>query len=91
MDEENKKYRDNWHLNMMEIIENRISKFENIKTNPKVYNLAVSTEIYKFVHDEVIKEYSQKLVSEFNAHLLSFYEEMEIISQKASEKFMLRI
>lgn len=25
MDEENKKYRDNWHLNMMEIIENRIS------------------------------------------------------------------
>ena len=29
MDEENKKYRDNWHLNMMEIIENRISKFEN--------------------------------------------------------------
>lgn len=91
MDEENKKYRDNWHLNMMEIIENRISKFENIKNNPKVYNLAVSTEIYKFVHDEVIKEYSQKLVSEFNAHLLSFYEEMEIISQKASEKFMLRI
>lgn len=91
MDEENKKYRDNWHLNMMEIIENRISKFENLKNNPKVYNLAVSTEIYKFVHDEVIKEYSQKLVSEFNAHLLSFYEEMEIISQKASEKFMLCI
>lgn len=91
MDEENKKYRDNWHLNMMEIIENRISKFENIKNNPKVYNLAVSTEIYKFVHDEVIKEYSQTLVNEFNAHLLSFYEEMEIISQKASEKFMLRI
>lgn len=87
MTERNRKYRDNWHNHMMEIIEKRVAPYENLKNQPVVYNLAVSTAIFKLIHDEILKEAPQELINEFNSHLLSFHEEMEIISEKASEKY----
>lgn len=89
MTEQNKAYRDNWHTQMMSLIDNRVSPYESLKENPNAYKLAVRFEIYKLTHDEIPKEMQDGLVEEFNEHLLSFYEEMEIISAKASEKYMI--
>lgn len=44
----------------------------------------MTIEIYKITHDEIPEEKQQGLIEEFNDHLLSFHEEMKIISAKAS-------
>lgn len=87
MTEQNKAYRDNWHKQMMSLIDKRVSPYESLKGNPIAYKLAVSSAIYKLIHDEITEEMQEGLVEEFNEHLLSFHEEMEIISEKASEKY----
>jgi hypothetical protein len=84
---QNKAYRDNWHKQMMSLIDKRVSPYESLKGNPIAYKLAVSSEIYKLTHDEIQEDMQEGLVEEFNEHLLSFHEEMEIISEKASEKY----
>lgn len=91
MTEQNKKYRDICHAKVLSIIENRIAPYENLKDSPTMYNMAVKTEIFKYVHDEIIEGVPQSVVEEFNEHLLSFYEEMEIISDKASEQYTIRV
>lgn len=87
MTESNKKFRDTWHTEMMSLIDTRISSFESLKINPSLYNLAVSAEIHKITQDEFSEEMQQKLIDVFNGHLLSFHEELEIISEKAAEKY----
>ena len=87
--EECKKYRDNWHTKIMSILEKRISVYKDLKGQPSAYNLAVSSEIYKLTHDEVPDEMKQGIIEEFNDHLLSFHEEMEIIGENASNKYMI--
>lgn len=83
--EQSKKYRDNWHRQVMSLIKNRISQYDNLKGNSSIYNMAVKTEIFKFIHDEMIENVPQNVLDEFNDHLLSFHEEMEIIQNKAIE------
>lgn len=46
MTEQNRAYRDNWHKQMMSLIDNRVSPYESLKENPTSYKLAVSFEIY---------------------------------------------
>lgn len=87
--EECKNYRDNWHTRIMSILEKRISVYKDLKGQPSAYNLAVSSEIYKLTHDEVPNEMKQGIIEEFNDHLLSFHEEMEIIAENASNKYMI--
>ena len=87
MTEQNKAYRDNWHKQMMSLIDKRVSPYESLKGDPIAYKLAVSSEIYKLTHDEIQEDMQDGLVKEFNEHLLSFHEEMEIISEQASEKY----
>lgn len=87
MTKRNQKYRENWQEQMMTAIDNRIAPYEKLKEQAIVYNMAVSTEIFKFIHNEIIKDAPKDLLNEFNSHLLSFHEEMEIISEKASAKY----
>lgn len=87
MTERNRKFRESCHDQMMSVIESRIAPFEKLKGQPIIYNMAVSTEIFKLIHDEILKDAPQDLINDFNSHLLSFHEEMEIISEKASAKF----
>lgn len=89
MTEQNRLYRENWHTQMMSIIEKRISQYDNIKTIPSIYNMAITTEIYKITHNEISEEMQQGLVDEFNDHLLSFHEEMEIISVRALKLYQI--
>ncbi len=49
--------------------------------------MAISTEINKLIHNTLPEEMQEGLIEEFNNHLLSFHEEMEIILEKASEKY----
>ena len=49
--------------------------------------MAISTEIFRIVHNELYETVTQSVLDEFNSHLLSFHEEMEIISNIALEKF----
>lgn len=87
MTKRSQKYRETLHEQMMTVIENRITPYEKLKEQPIVYNMAVSTEIFKLIHDEILKEIPKDLLNELNSHLLSFHEEMEIISEKASAKY----
>ncbi len=87
MTERSREYRENWHKQIMTLIEKRIAPYEKLKEQALVYNMAVSTEIFKLIHDEILKEVPQNLLDEFNSHLLSFHEEMEIISEKAVKKY----
>lgn len=89
MTEQNRLYRENWHTHMMSIIEKRISQYDNIKNNPPIYNITITTEIYKITHDEIPDEMHQGLIDEFNDHLLSFHEEMEIISAHALKLYQI--
>ncbi len=91
MTEQNKQYRDKWHVEVLSIIERRLTQYEKLKISPGVYNMAIKTEIFKFVHEELIEEVPRGVVDEFNLHLLSFHEEMEILSEIALEKFCIRI
>ena len=87
MTEKARIYRENCHDKIMTLIEKRITQFENIKDQPLAYNMAISTEIFRIVHNELYETVTQSVLDEFNSHLLSFHEEMEIISDMALEKF----
>lgn len=87
MTEKARIYRENCHDKIMTLIEKRIAQFENIKDQPLAYNMAISTEIFRIVHNELYETVTQSVLDEFNSHLLSFHEEMEIISNIALEKF----
>lgn len=68
---------------MISIITDRLTKYEELKNQPSIYNMCVSMEIHKFIYEEMLKDVPKNLLKEFNDHLLSFHEEMELIYKNA--------
>lgn len=87
----NSKYRENWHNKMISIITDRLTKYEELKNQPSIYNMCVSMEIHKFIYEEMLKDVPKNLLKEFNDHLLSFHEEMELIYKNALKKFTISV
>lgn len=52
----NSKYRENWHNKMISIITDRLTKYEELKNQPSIYNMCVSMEIHKFIYEEMLKD-----------------------------------